>query len=267
VLELAPAAKLTMGRRDRDESLPQYERDSLEQMIRPITAVMRVIDASPDTPDQAPPPPQPKKRKPGALKDLLEAGLLKTGAKIRPVSSNYDASSTVAADGRLALGGQMFNTPSGAAVAVVGRPENGWTFWAVPSGDGSLVPLDELRRRLGLEKPEEQAESEPSTAATEKPVSGTEAKPGSLIELIEAGLLSPGARLVATYKGSQYETSIAEDGRLLLSDGSLESSLSRAAVRVTGRPTNGWTFWKLKKENQTISLARLREGHRQRNES
>jgi hypothetical protein len=87
VLELAPAAKLTMGRRDRDESLPEYERDSLEQMIRPITAVMRAIDASPDTPDQGPPLRPPNKRKPGSLKDLLEAGLLKAGAKLRPVSS------------------------------------------------------------------------------------------------------------------------------------------------------------------------------------
>jgi hypothetical protein len=121
VLELAPAAKLTMGRRDRDESLPEYERDSLEQMIRPITAVMRAIDASPDTPDQGPPLRPPNKRKPGSPQGPSRGRAAEGWGKAPASFVSYNASSTVAADGKLALGGQTFNTPSGAAVAVLGR--------------------------------------------------------------------------------------------------------------------------------------------------
>jgi hypothetical protein len=90
---------------------------------------------------------------------------------------------------------------------------------------------------------------------------------GGLSELIEAGMLAAGARLVATYKGAEYEAGVTEDGRLRFPNGSVESSLSTAAVRVTGRPTNGWTFWKLEKEDQMISLARLREEHHERRKS
>jgi hypothetical protein len=269
VLERANRAKLTMGRRDHDESLPEYERDVLELMIRPITAVMRVIDASPDTPDQQvqPPATTPSKRKPGAVKDLLDAGLLKAGAKLRPVSAGHEARSTVAADGRLEFGGKTFNTPSGAAAAAVGGSANGWTFWAVPSGDGSLVPLDELRRRLGLGKPDERPDERPE-ADPAPPAQGTSLSPpsvpkrprsGGLTELVEAGVLAVGARLVATYKGAAHEASVAEDGRLRFPDGSVEPSLSMAATRVTERPTNGWTFWRLDHAGQATSLAALRD--------
>ena len=49
LLTLAPLAN-PINRPDKDESLPQYEREALDRAIRPIAAVLRVLGASPDTP-------------------------------------------------------------------------------------------------------------------------------------------------------------------------------------------------------------------------
>jgi len=50
--------------------------------------------------------------------------------------------------GRIKLphSGKVFDTPSGAAVAIVGRPVNGWAWWRFKNPQGEWVPLSQLRK-------------------------------------------------------------------------------------------------------------------------
>lgn len=57
ILDGAPAAQL-VGKKGDDQTLPQHDRERLEQYIPAITAVLRAIGASPDTPDQRVTPPE-----------------------------------------------------------------------------------------------------------------------------------------------------------------------------------------------------------------
>lgn len=50
-------------------------------------------------------------------------------------------------NGTIRFGKRVFNSPSLAAVAVVGRPMNGWWFWTYERAPGQWVRLRELRRR------------------------------------------------------------------------------------------------------------------------
>ena len=51
ILDGAPSAQL-VGKKGDDQTLPQHDRERLEQYLPAITAVLRAIGASPDTPDQ-----------------------------------------------------------------------------------------------------------------------------------------------------------------------------------------------------------------------
>jgi hypothetical protein len=48
-------------------------------------------------------------------------------------------------DGRISFQGQVYDSPSAAARAVVGRAANGWRFWQIKKGR-NWVPLETLRR-------------------------------------------------------------------------------------------------------------------------
>lgn len=263
LLTLAPLAT-PVNRPDKDESLPQYEREALDRMIRPIAAVLRVLGASPDTPDQA--PPTKARRRPRTysetLSDLLEGGFLQLGARLRSVSGSIDASATVVEGGKLEVSGQVFETPSGAAVHVRGKETNGWDFWGAPSGDGSLIALSELRRRLREEGPRA-AEQQP-IASWPAPVDldtttrfAAATAPVSLDDLVAAGLIARDEELVAHFHGTEHRARLRETA--IEMNGERYASLSAAAVAVTGRPTNGWAFWRAHVGGKPVTLAVLRD--------
>src|SRR5689334_15680206 len=111
LLTLAPLAT-PINRPDKDASLPQYEREALDRMIRPIAAVLRVLGASPDTPDPAPPTTKARRRPRSyseTLSDLIDAGFLQVGARLRALYSGWDGSATVVEGGKLEVGGQVFD--------------------------------------------------------------------------------------------------------------------------------------------------------------
>jgi Restriction Enzyme Adenine Methylase Associated len=233
--------------------LPQYRRDQLEQYIQPITDVLRAIGASPDTPDQEPEPPQLRKRN-ATIGDLLNANLLLVGARLRPISSQHETVARVTREGQLEVGGKQYDSPSGAAVAVVGHEMNGWTFWGAPSGEGTLVPLARLRARL---EPKTSVANDRESAP---PKALEKAKaPGGLKFLLDAGLLEPGAELWATSHGQRHEATVDDDGSLHLGDGSIYRNPSGAAVAITGHETNGWMFWRVRLGSQSLRLKELRE--------
>jgi len=284
VLTSAPAAELRNHVRPRDESLPPWDRRELERYITPITAVLRALGANPDTPDQAPSP----RRGRGArrtysetVSDLLEAGLLTVGTRLRPIPDAFDSPATVVEGGGLQVGDTVFETPSAAGVHAAKRSVNGWDFWGAASGDGTLVALSELRRRLQTNEsksapvpraatpattpvapaeaaPLEQAEMTEATevAALDKPepdaneaatVGTRRGTPqrvkGTLDDLARAGMLD--GAIFATYKDQRYEATREGENGLRLADGTAFRSLSQAGAHVCRRPScNGWTFWK-----------------------
>jgi hypothetical protein len=84
----------------------------------------------------------------------------------------------------------------------------------------------------------------------------------SLSDLVDKGLLSADATLTSDYgDGGHVATlvSTADGVQVQLGDdaGATYPSLSKAASAVTGRPTNGWTFWKT--TDQAGRMVRLDE--------
>ncbi len=55
-----------------------------------------------------------------------------------------------------------------------------------------------------------------------------------------------GTQFRATYKGRTYTAEI-RNGLWTDSDGSVRNSPSEAAVKITGKPWNGWRFWHCKR--------------------
>lgn len=49
-------------------------------------------------------------------------------------------------DGRIRYDGVVYDSPSAAAIAVIGRNCNGWQFWKYERAPGDWVPLTTLRR-------------------------------------------------------------------------------------------------------------------------
>ena len=83
----------------------------------------------------------------------------------------------------------------------------------------------------------------------------------SVADLVEAGLLSADAELVANSHGQEHVARL-RGGEVEL-DGKVYPSLSGAAVAVTGKPTNGWSFWRSRRGEKAVPLAKLREDLRQ----
>lgn len=134
----------------KDETLHPSERAFLEACVAPVAGLLRVLGASPDTLDQLATKPVRKRRRydETVVADLLDAKLLSVGGGLHPVETRFTSVATVLADGSLEVAGTTYSAVSEAATAVAGSNRNGWDFWGVPSGSGSLVPLTELRARL-----------------------------------------------------------------------------------------------------------------------
>jgi hypothetical protein len=257
ILDSAPAAKL-VGKKGDDQTLPKHQRDELEQFVPAITAVLRAIGASPDTPDQEPTITRPKKHN-ATVGDLVEAELLTPGARLRSIPSLHEAIAVVKTDGQLEVAGVSYDSPSGAAVAVAGHEINGWKFWGVPSGEGTLIPLAQLRERLQAGEGEPATPEEESTPTKPLVPKASAAKPGALKPLVDAGLLESGAVLFAVHQGQRHEATVDDQGVIHLRDGTIYTNPSAAAVSITGHETNGWMFWRTTIENKNVRLRELRD--------
>jgi Restriction Enzyme Adenine Methylase Associated/Protein of unknown function (DUF2924) len=136
---------------------------------------------------------------------------------------------------------------------------NGWNFWGFQSGDGTLIPLAELRARLQSEAAEPLQAEEIADPNKDKPAKPPSKKGGPLKPLLDACLLAPGAVLFAVHQGQRHEATVDEQGVIHLADGSTHQSPSGAAVKITGRETNGWTFWRTTIDDKTVRLRELRD--------
>jgi hypothetical protein len=84
-----------------------------------------------------------KSRRTGRRKKLPLADI-GGGKRLYATYKGRDYKAIVRANGQIKLGNQLYDTPSGAAQAVVGRMVNGWSFWRVRHG-GEMVRLSALR--------------------------------------------------------------------------------------------------------------------------
>jgi Mrp family chromosome partitioning ATPase len=78
----------------------------------------------------------------------------------------------------------------------------------------------------------------------------------SLGDLVEAGLLPHNAKLVARTNRREHVARL-EGGQVIL-HGTQYTSLSAAASSITGRETDGWTFWQTRVNGEYVPLADLR---------
>lgn len=272
VLNNAVACDLMNGNKPVDKSLESYEMEVLEKYIEPIMAALRSCGASPDTADQAPPPPPKHRRYTEKVSDLITAKLLKPDTVLQPLKKWVTATATVKPDGRLQVGSEIFDTPSAAAKAASGSTaEPGWDFWGAPSGTGSFVSLAKLREHLqGSTKQPDGGSPAPVDTV---PSGGDPAPPrpegnGTLADLVIAAGLSLPLRLHSKYLGADAEAFVQSDGTITF-EGSTYKSPSQAASaakRALGyaglgkASANGWAWWRYEDaEGALQELAVLRQ--------
>lgn len=221
---------------------------------------------------------KPRKPRRAKLATLVDAGLLKTGTRLVPVDARWTEQGTVTSDGLIEVGGNLFTSPSSAGQAVKGgNSPNGWTFWAVDTPNGPT--LDVLRTHhkssTSPSSPPAKTTSAPSLSNTiednvakgrdqdrdnehDPPVDScgdtgqletdelATAKSHfgvGLGEIMAAGLLAPGTRLVSTVLKWPGSGTVSKDGRIKVGDNLYHSpSAAGQAVKGGNRP-NGWTFW------------------------
>lgn len=80
------------------------------------------------------------------IADLLHEGVIVPGTVFRLRQIGTDA--IVTDSGQFDVEGTRFDSPSGAAEAVLDRAANGWREWTFQDSDGRWKPIDELRQRL-----------------------------------------------------------------------------------------------------------------------
>ena len=68
------------------------------------------------------------------------------GFQIRATYKGKLFTARVRKDGKVRFDGKIYNSPSLAGIAVVGRTCNGWSFWRYKNTDNEWVRLNELRR-------------------------------------------------------------------------------------------------------------------------
>ena len=78
-----------------------------------------------------------------SISDLIAADLLEVGAVLKGRSEDAETQAVVLADGSIEFDGEVYKTPSGAAMAAKGIYTNGWHYWLVmlPQETVSLLKL------------------------------------------------------------------------------------------------------------------------------
>lgn len=69
------------------------------------------------------------------LRHLVQAGAIPVGATLHATGARlHGVTGTVLDGGRVAIDGHLFDSPSGAARHLLGRQQNGYTFWRLEDG-------------------------------------------------------------------------------------------------------------------------------------
>jgi hypothetical protein len=91
------------------------------------------------------------------LRDLLNAGLLKPGERLYANHSKHiDVEAYLTSDGRIAIGNELYDTPSGAGTALTKRSTAGWGFWTTDEQRKKSLRLYRSVYRQHLQQENEQ---------------------------------------------------------------------------------------------------------------
>ena len=72
-----------------------------------------------------------------------------------------------------------------------------------------------------------------------------------------------GKRIYGTYKGKEFKAVVYQNGRIKF-NGQFYDSPSAAGKAARKRETNGWTFWRVRKNGELIKLSKLRKQAKRR---
>ncbi|MEU8075969.1 hypothetical protein AB0B31_11005 [Catellatospora citrea] len=169
----------------------------------------------------------------GALRGLLDAGLVQPGQPVSWPRPRLGIIHTATIDdhGYLDIGGgKRCISPVEAATAVAGYPGSSWSVWRTADG----TTLQQLRQRAQLAAvPSEHRRTEPSGWT------------GALHALVQAGLLQPGQHLTSLSGMSTVcRVTVDSDGLLRTADGQRFATPGRALALVSGTKGNGWHAWR-----------------------
>ena len=144
ILRIAdPTGNLTRGRLPRAENLSteldsKVKRKQDEQRRRIFEQKRRRQD-------------RPPSRKPKSLsgrgRQPALASHIENRFKIRAKRKGRTYDARVRSDGTINFNGAIYNSPSTAGRAAIGRATNGWHFWRFKNKRGEWVKLDELRKK------------------------------------------------------------------------------------------------------------------------
>jgi Restriction Enzyme Adenine Methylase Associated/Protein of unknown function (DUF1524) len=82
----------------------------------------------------------------------------------------------------------------------------------------------------------------------------------SLKDLVDAGLVAPGAELFGTHSGHEYRAQVSPEGQILTPDGNAYDTPSGAAMAVLSRDSwNGWAWWRVETADGDRLLSRIRQ--------
>lgn len=100
--------------------------------------------------------------------------------------------------------------------------------------------------------------AKPRAAPAREPAAATRTRARKTTATGEAGCPPKAMALRAVYKGQVYNAVFNKNGSVRY-EGHAYSSLSAAASAVTGRPTNGWLFWRFRDDaGEWRSVSELR---------
>jgi len=101
--------------------------------------------------------------------------------------------------------------------------------------------------------------SDGSTLAPSPP-SSTRRYGVSVRDLIEAGLIQPGAPLKGKRRGKEFSAIVEHDGRIRVSEQQIYRSLSAAGEAVLDRQScNGWVFWTVETTDGWLPIKTIRD--------
>ena len=150
-------------------------------------------------------------------------------------------------NGRIECYKGVFETPSGAAKAVVGRDDNGtngWYWWRFERTPGEWRPL----RELGATK-----------TASAKTKMRHKAKEGGKWPGLR-DYLPGGTKLRMIYKGQTYHATVKGDGRILYRNQYFETPSGAAKAVKRTISANGWYWWHYEKsQGEWVRIDELRE--------
>lgn len=126
--------------------------------------------------------------------------------------------------------------------------------------DHLLIPLDAFvptilaaMRLAGLDtSPTEEARTDADTQA------GRATVPGSISDLVAAGLLRPGERLIFDQRGRKAEAQVNPAGEIVLAGVTYSSPSGAAKAVLDGKAANGWNAWTVGKGGPTLATLRQR---------